>query len=324
MAIRLLELYRILKDTGSLYLHCDPTASHYLKIVLDAIFGKEYFRREIIWSPETVSGYKSQVNGWVRGHDAILYYTKSSDFTFVKSYRPHKKEYIARFKKIDEDGRLYRDDRSGGRKQFLDKTKGRLYSDVWNDIMSFQQASTSKEYVGYPTQKPLALLERIIKASSNEGDVVFDPFCGCATACIASEKLNRQWIGCDISEMAFKLIKRRLHDEYPLDQYTRKEAQLILLTNAPVLQGTRSKNIKDLLYGKQQGQCAGCDVHFPYRNLTIDHVIPTSKGGQDIDENKQLLCQSCNSMKGNRMTTTELKAKLVKIGIIASKTPLDS
>ena len=113
MAIRLLELYRILKDTGSLYLHCDPTASHYLKIVLDAIFGKEYFRREIIWSPETVSGYKSQVNGWVRGHDAdftfvksyrphkkaILYYTKSSDFTFVKSLDHIKKSTLHGLKK---------------------------------------------------------------------------------------------------------------------------------------------------------------------------------------------------------------------------------
>ena len=315
MAIRLLEMHRILKGTGSLYLHCDPTASHYLKMVLDTIFGKQHFRREIIWSPETVSGYKSQVNGWVRGHDVILYYTKSDEFTFIKHYRPHKKEYIARFKKNDERGRLYRDDRSGGRKQFLDETKGRLYSDVWNDIMSFQQASTSKEYVGYPTQKPLALLERVILSSSNKRDVVFDPFCGCATTCIASEKLNRKWIGIDISEMALNLIKRRLHDEYPLDQYTKKAAQVIPLTKAPILQGTQSKNIKDILYGKQRGHCAGCDVHFPYRNLTVDHVIPTSKGGQDIDENKQLLCQSCNSMKGNRMTTDELKAKLARLGI---------
>ena len=197
----------------------------------------------------------------------------------------------------------------------MDETKGRLYSDVWNDIMSFQQASTSKEYVGYPTQKPLALLERVILSSSNKRDVVFDPFCGCATTCIASEKLNRQWIGIDISEMALNLIKRRLHDEYPIDQYTKKAAQLIPLTKAPILQGTQSKNIKDILYGKQHGHCAGCEVHFPYRNLTIDHIIPTSKGGQDMDENKQLLCQSCNSMKGNRMTTDELKAKLAQLGI---------
>ena len=186
MAIRLLEMHRILKPTGSLYLHCDPTMSHYLKLVMDSVFGKSNFRREIIWNLETASGFKSQVKGFIRGHDTILYYTKGRDFLFNKIYQPHKPEYIKRFRKTDKDGRRYRDDRPNKRRQYLDETQGVAFTDVWTDIMSFQQHSTSKERTGYPTQKPLTLLDRIIIASSNEGDLVFDPFCGCATTLVGS------------------------------------------------------------------------------------------------------------------------------------------
>jgi site-specific DNA-methyltransferase (adenine-specific) len=215
MTIRLVELKRVLKSTGSIYLHCDPTASHYLKIVMDTVFGKNNFGKEIIWSLETVSGFKSQANNWIRGHDTILFYTKSGDYFFNKEFLPHKEEYIARFKKIDESGRRYRDDRSGGRRQYLDETEGRMVSDVWNDIMSFQQASTSGEILGYPTQKPEALLERIIKASSKEGDWVLDPFCGCGTTVAVAEKLNRNWVGIDITMLAINLIRHRLAKQYP-------------------------------------------------------------------------------------------------------------
>ena len=210
METRLVQMYRVLKPSGSFYLHCDPTASHYLKIILDSIFGMNYFHREIVWSPGTVSGYKSRVNGWVRGHDTILYYTKSSKFTFNKSYRQHKKEYIARFKKSDSDGRLYRDDRSGGRRQYLDETKGSLYSDVWSDIMSFQQASNSTEYLDYPTQKPGLLLSRIIKSSSNKGDLILDPFCGSGTTCKVAKMLGREYLGIDVSKNACDIAKNRL------------------------------------------------------------------------------------------------------------------
>jgi len=212
MAPRLLEMKRVLKDTGSIYLHCDPTASHYLKLLMDAIFGPENFRSEIIWSLETVSGFKSQANNWIRGHDTILFYTKSNNYTFNKLYLPHKEEYINRFKKIDEEGRRYRDDRQGGRRQYLDETEGRMLSNVWSDIMSFQQAATLKEYLGYPTQKPEALLERIIKASSNEGDLVLDPFCGCGTAVAVAQRLNRKWIGIDITYLAIDIIEKRLEE----------------------------------------------------------------------------------------------------------------
>lgn len=215
MAPRLVELRRVLKLTGSIYLHCDPTASHYLKMLMDAVFGPQCFRREIIWSLETVSGYKSTANNWIRCHDTLLFYVRSNSAnTFIKLYLPHKSEYIARFKKTDPNGRRYRDDRSEGRKQYLDETPGRAIGDVWNDIMSFQQAATSSELLGYPTQKPEALLERIIRASSNEGDTVLDPFCGCGTAIAVAQKLGRSWIGIDITQAGIVVIKKRLRDAF--------------------------------------------------------------------------------------------------------------
>lgn len=217
MAERLIEMRRILKSNGSIYLHCDPTASHYLKIIMDAIFGLKNFRREIIWNLQTSSGYKSQVKGYVRGHDVILYYALGTNFTFNKQFLEHKSEYKERFKKQDSDGRWYRDDRPKGRRQYLDKTKGVMLTDVWSDIMSFQQASTLSEYLHYPTQKPLKLLERIISASSHEEEIVLDPFCGCGTAVVAAKNLNRKFIGIDISAFAIDLInEKRLEGTCPI------------------------------------------------------------------------------------------------------------
>lgn len=207
---RLLEMKRLLKPTGSLYVHLDWHALHYVKMELDKIYGYDNFRREVIWSLETISGYKSKTNNWIRGHDTILYYTKTNCFKFNKQTQPHKPEYIKRFKKMDENGRRYRDDRSGGRKQYLDDTEGRFFSDVWSDIMSFQQASTSSEIIGYPTQKPESLLERIIKASTNEGDVVADFFCGGGTTPTVAQKLNRRWVACDQSRVAVAITQGRL------------------------------------------------------------------------------------------------------------------
>jgi len=210
MAPRLLEMRRVLKNTGSIYLHCDPIAGHYLKLLTDAIFGPNNFLREIIWSLETTSGYKSQAKNWIRAHDIVLFYSKTANYFFEKQYYPHKKEYVARFKKIDENGRRYRDDRPDKRKQYLDETPGTSIGDVWSDIMSFQQASTLKEYLGYPTQKPEKLLERIIKSSSKKGDLVLDPFCGCGTTIVAAQKLERKWIGIDITYLAIDVISKRL------------------------------------------------------------------------------------------------------------------
>lgn len=209
MTERLLECRRMLRRTGSIYLHCDPTASHYLKIVMDAIFGPARFRRECIWDIAVLSGFKTQARNWIRGHDTVLYYTASSDFTFNRLRQPHRREYLARFNKMDEHGRRYFDGR--GKPRYLDDVvkKGKAVGDVWSDIMSFQQMPTAKEKMGYPTQKPESLLERIIKASSKEGDLVLDPFCGCATTVVAAQKLNRRWAGIEISPFAVETVMRR-------------------------------------------------------------------------------------------------------------------
>ncbi len=202
MAERLVEISRVLKDTGSVYLHCDPTASHYLKVVMDAVFGPANFRNEIVWRIGWVSGFKSQKKGWIRNHDTILYYLKSpaAAARFNKEYIPCPPGYVRR------DGRP-------------PTGKGVPVEDTWNcsgaDVLdSIMIKSFSTEKLGYPTQKPVALLERIVKASSNRGEVVLDPFCGCGTTVDAANRLGRQWIGIDISPFAIDLIKnRRLKDK---------------------------------------------------------------------------------------------------------------
>jgi DNA modification methylase len=254
MANRLVELHRVLKPTGSLYLHCDPTASHYLKIVLDTVFGAENFRSEIIWKRTTAHNDPKR---WGNIHDTLLYYTKSDTFTWNPVYLEHSDEYKARFRNIDPDGRRWTDDNltakglSGGGytyeykgatslwrvpletmkkldaenklhftskggiriKRYLDETAGVPIQDVITDI--FPINSQSSERLGYPTQKPLELLERIIRASSNKGDVVLDPFCGCGTAVHAAQKLERDWIGIDITHLAISLIEKRMKDAFP-------------------------------------------------------------------------------------------------------------
>ncbi len=209
MEIRLKEMYRVLKTTGSFYCHCDANAVFDLKLICDKIFGRQFFRREIIWNVGSVSGFKSQVKGWVRQHDTILFYTKSDQYTFNKLYLPYKEEYIKKmFRYRDEDGRLYRKRRGG--KQYLDEKPGNALGDVWNDIYSYQTRTRSKEYLGYPTQKPEELLERIILASSNEGDIVADFFCGTGTTLAVAHRLNRKWIGVDNNSKAIDLCKKRL------------------------------------------------------------------------------------------------------------------
>ena len=207
---RLLEMKRLLKTTGSLYVHLDWHAVHYVKQELDKIFGYEHFGREIIWDIAVLSGYKSKANNWIRGHDTILYYTKTKDFIFNKQKQEHRSEYLTRFNKIDEHGRKYFDGR--GKKRYLDEVikAGKAIGDVWSDIMSFQQIPTSKEKIGYPTQKPESLLARIIKASTDEGDVVADFFVGGGSTPTVAQKLNRKWIACDQSRVAVAITQGRL------------------------------------------------------------------------------------------------------------------
>ena len=197
MKERVIELYRILKRTGSIYLHCDSHASHYLKIMMDEAFGRKFFRNEIIWRIGWVSGFKTQKKGWIRNHDTILYYVKTNDFVFNKEYIPYPPGYLRR------DGKK-------------PTGKGIPMEDTWNcsnaDRMdSIMIMSFSKEKMGYPTQKNENLLERIIKASSNPNDIVLDPFCGCGSALIAAEKLKRQWIGIDIAPTACVVMNQRLN-----------------------------------------------------------------------------------------------------------------
>ena len=303
MGIRLLEMKRLLKPTGSIYLHCDPIASHYLKMVMDAVFGTENFRNEIIWRIGWVSGYKTKKRGWIRNHDVIIYYVKTAEANkqFNKEYIPYPVEYRRR------DGKL-------------PTGQGFPMEDTWNchagDTRdSIMIKSFSKEKTGYPTQKPLKLLERIIKASSLEGQVVLDPFCGCATACLAAEHLQREWIGIDLSEKAADLVRQRLTDAAGI--FGKITHRIDIPVRTDIYQMRHYDNFKNELYGRQEGRCNGCKVLFPFRNMTVDHIVPRSGGGQDNEENLQLLCGACNSQKGDR-PMAYLIAKLKEMNAIGS------
>jgi len=265
MAIRLVELHRVLKQTGSIYLHCDPTASHYLKMVMDAVFGPDKFKTEIVWKRSSAhSDGKQGRRQHGRIHDVIFFYTKGFDeYTWNQVYTPYDQDYIDQFYRFvePETGRRYTTgDLTGpggaakgnpkyevlgvtrywrftkekmyqmiaeGRviqsspgavpryKRYLDEMPGVPIQDVWADVNPIGAQAT--ERIGYPTQKPEALLERIIKASSNEGDIVLDPFCGCGTAVAVAERLRRRWIGIDITYLAINLVQRRLRDHHPDD-----------------------------------------------------------------------------------------------------------
>ena len=198
MAERLEQMHRILRPTGSIYLHCDPTASHALKLLMDGIFGRQYFRNEIIWSYRR---WPSRSYRFQRMHDVLLFYGKSKQPVFNVSYEEPSPSYMKRF-----GGKTQvLDPETKTRKLVIDEpTKGLPQRDVWEISIL---AGSSKERLGYPTQKPLGLLERIVRASSNPGDLVLDPFCGCGTAIEAAHKLNRRWVGIDISSFAIDLIR---------------------------------------------------------------------------------------------------------------------
>jgi site-specific DNA-methyltransferase (adenine-specific) len=198
MAIRVIELHRVLKKTGSIYLHCDPTASHYIKLLMDAVFGYRHFQNEIIWEYGVGGVSKKR---WARKHDVIFFYSKKSAFQFnVDMVRePYREKAKVKYKIVN------------GKKYLRKHPLGRVPHDTW-DIPSI--TNTAKERLGYPTQKPEALLERILLASSNEGDIVLDPFCGCGTTVAVAERLNRRWIGIDITHLAINLIEKRLKDNF--------------------------------------------------------------------------------------------------------------
>ncbi|HUT02554.1 MAG TPA: DNA methyltransferase [bacterium] len=257
MAPRLVELHRVLRPTGSVYLHCDPTAGHYLRLLMDAVFGPKNFRNEVVWQR---TGAHSDARRWGRVADILLFYTKTDRYQWQTQFIPYGEDYVKeRYRYEDEkrgrlfwantmtaagpgpprvfrgklleppkgthwrfsqekidllesEGRIYYSSR--GRpyvKSFLDERKGKPVQNIWTDI---RMTKTGRERLGYPTQKPESLLERVIKASSNEGDVVLDPFCGCGTTVAAAQRLNRRWIGIDITHLAVTLIKYRLRDTF--------------------------------------------------------------------------------------------------------------
>jgi DNA modification methylase len=208
---RLIIMRDLLADDGSIYVHCDWRVTGFVRLILDEVFGKDNFQREIIWDISVLSGYKSLANNWIRAHDTIQFYVKDkNNFQFNKLSTSHRQEYLDRFDKRDENGRQYFDGR--GERRYLDEVvaKGKPIGDVWSDIMSFQQIPTSAERLNYPTQKTGALLERIINASSNENDIVADFFCGSGTTLAVAEKLNRKWIGSDLGKFAIHTTRKRM------------------------------------------------------------------------------------------------------------------
>ena len=204
---------RLLSNTGSIYVQLDYNEVHYCKVLMDEVFGANCFQREIIWDTQVLSGYKTMVNNWVRGHDSILFYTKNpNNFMFNKLKRPQTKEYLDTFNKVDEDGRYYMV--AHGTRRYRDEAeeRGRVFGDVWNDIKSFMQMPTASERVDFNTQKPEALLERIIRSATNENDIVLDFFAGSGTTGVVAHKLNRKYIMCEQMDSQLEIQLNRLNN----------------------------------------------------------------------------------------------------------------
>ena len=286
MAARILELHRILNTTGSLYLHCDPTMSHYLKLIMDAVFGRGHFRNELVWC---YSGGGVPKQDFPRKHDVIFRYAKGKEVVFNPVYRPYSEGTIKRGR-TQVKGKYFAEGL---------RAEGTPVNDWWSDVPKIT-SPTDPEKVGYPTQKSLALLGRIIKASSNQEDVVLDPFCGCATTLAAADALDRQWVGIDISDKASELVVQRIEAQQGLFRDILHRTDLPLRTDLGPLPRYNCEANRKTLYGEQAGHCAGCSTHFESRHLEVDHIIARQNGGTDHLANLQLLCGNCNRIKGDR------------------------
>ena len=390
MAVRVLEMHRVLKPTGSMYLHCDPTASHYLKAMMDAVFGRKNFRNEITWvlSPKSLGARQ-----FPRGHDVILMYSKTDERVWNPQYLPHNSKYLKGFRHEDVHGRWAPENLSGGKagsesayepfgnqlppegrawappvrsrfpesaasmlpeayedmspldkcyaldsagliywsksgkpyyKKYLSTLKGRPVTDTFADIAVL--APTSKERTGYPTQKPLKLYKRMIEASSNPGDMVLDPFAGCATTCVAAEQLGRQWVGIDIQEKAGNVIRERLQNEVngsmawnvlvrtPTEAPTRTDDGDLAAPDLVVVSTKRNarkipvQEARRLLIERDGQRCQGCGWEPRWAEyLQVDHKKPRTLKGKDDMTNYALLCDPCNRKKSNKLTLTELQ-----------------
>ena len=415
MAVRLMEMHRVLRNTGAVFLHCDPHASHYLKQLLDSVFGPKNFRNEIVWKRTSTKDLDAQ--RFVRDGDRILYYTKSSDFTWNPQYGPLDPDYVAKnYRYNDNDGRgpwsssdltggkaggpaaylpfkgvppssgrawapprrdkfprmvgdLLPDDyenlsalekchaldgvgairwTSTGRprvKRYLSAMRGMPPSDLFLDI----NPVGSGEATGWRTQKPLKLLRELILSTTNHGDMVLDPFAGCATTCIAAEMEGRMWAGIDIDSMALKVTVDRLKKEaekrnegkggtgqlpgFKWDPTTGETVapKVLALERPPGRtdpdrpKRTPNSRLRLILWAEiskhadGRALCPGCERPKYQEDFDLDHITPLTKGGQDVDDNIQMLCHSCNILKGNRLTMSGLRQKLIAMGIVGSK-----
>ena len=312
MAVRLLEMYRILKDSGSIYLHCDPTMSHYLKLVMDSIWGKSNFLNEIIWCYRDIGSKTTQY--FKKKHDTLLVYSKSQTWTHNvqrgKIAESTRKRYQKYFDKNNQITYAALQQSNPGvfkklkgipndlNEVWLDANRGAQLTDWWVDISPLKKGFN--ESTGYPTQKPVKLLDRIIKASLSDDGVVFDPFCGCATSLVAADRLQRDWIGIDISEKAAELVVERIKTDQGLFQKIIARTDIPKRTDLGDIPRYNAPQNKTLLYGEQGGDCNGCGTHFQKQHLEVDHIIAENVGGTDHIENLQLLCSNCNRIKGDR------------------------
>ena len=341
LGVRLLEMHRVLREDGSIYLHIDHTAHAYVKTLMDAIFGKANFRNEIVW--DYTFRLMDLPRFFNRKHDTLLFYGKSQDTKFSMPKTEWSREEIIKTRKqkihVDEQGDewIWMPGGRGNSKSRLKRIteimkEGKSISDVWSiPIIS----SSAKERTGYPTQKPLELYERIIRASSNEGDIVLDPFAGCATTPIAAERLGRQWVGIDIWKEAHGTVLKRMRAEGMIVGGTEPQEGQQLLEPKDILYCTEPPTRSDngepavLVLQMQRGRkryplprsqhggliidigayCQGCgrDYGFDPRVLEVDHVRPKADGGSDAYDNLTLLCPPCNREKRDRLTLTGLQ-----------------
>ena len=344
LSVRLLEMHRILKDTGSIYLHCDPTASHYIKACMDAIFGKKNFRNEIVWHYYNVASTSRKFIG--RKHDIIFFYAKSEATLF--NWDSMREPYSA-------DSNWVKASKSYGDPRYSPNEKGKLMHDVWRIPTINNMAN---ERTGSPDQKPLVLYERIIEASSDENDLVLDPFCGCATTIIAAKNLNRRWIGIDRRKDArYHIITRlmgidrkerkRLEKSSPDKEWLDKQMQpyeMHYQTEPPKrtdeakqtspklahVYSTEPENplshaeMHEILVNQFGLKCWGCNFIPPdKRYLHLDHIIPKTDGGTNHIDNRALLCQPCNTKKSNTMSLTELRRQNKREEYMQPHSPID-
>ena len=328
LGVRLLECHRVLTDDGSLYLHIDHTAHAWVKCLLDAIFGRRQFRNEIVWC---YTGPSNSVKQFQRKHDTLLFYAKSDASPFYRDAVrvPYKMIGIDR-----NDTEIFTESNEERIEELL--RIGKVPTDWWADPHLTNISAWKRERRGYPTQKPLALYERIIKASSKDDDMVLDPFCGCATTPVAAERLGRQWVGMDIWDKAHQQVLDRLEDEGVLLKGRRRRNQQQMLIRSDITYSTtppkrtdegetatlvlRTPTDKAMRYPPPRTQhfkllsdmgpfCQGCgaDYGFDTRVLEVDHINPRSQGGTDAYDNLTLLCPPCNKEKRDRYTLVGLQ-----------------